>query len=417
LTAAQKRGFLGAMEKARQNNKLPLGGLRVLDLATFVAGPFSAAILAEFGADVIKIEQPGGGDPLRKFGTPSPSGDGYCWLSEQRNKRSVTLDLRKPAGAGIFKRLIEGADVLCENFRPGTLEKWGLGPEVLKAVNPRLVLLRISGYGQTGPYKDRPGFARIAHAFGGLTYLTGEPGGPPLTPGSTSLADYISGLYGALGIMLSLRARDDSGRGQEIDVALYESIFRVLDEMAPLYAANGFVRPRLGLGTANVCPHGHFECGDGEWVAIACTSDKMWVRMAEVLGRPEFGTDERYDTAANRVANRNDVDGMVSAFTLSMPRDKLMQACVAGDVPIAPVYSIADIFADPQYRARQTLVTVEDEKAGEITVPNVLPRLSETPGRITHLGPPLGDAIEEIYGGELGFTQAELAELKRDGVI
>ncbi len=405
------------MEKSQQNSKLPLAGLRVLDLATFVAGPFSAAILAEFGADVIKIEQPGGGDPLRKFGTPSPGGDGYCWLSEQRNKRSVTLDLRKPAGADIFKRLIEGADVLCENFRPGTLEKWRLGPAVLKAVNPRLVLLRISGYGQTGPYRDRPGFARIAHAFGGLSYLTGEPGGPPLTPGSTSLADYISGLYGALGIMLSLRARDDSGRGQEIDIALYESIFRVLDEMAPLYAATGFVRPRLGLGTANVCPHGHFECGDGEWVAIACTSDKMWRRMAEVLGRPELGTDERYETAANRVANRDDVDGLVSAFTLSMPRDKLMQACVAGDVPTAPVYSIADIFDDPQYRARETLVTVEDEKAGEITVPNVLPRLSETPGRITHLGPSLGDAIQEIYGGELGFSEAELAELKRDGVI
>ncbi|SVC15364.1 uncharacterized protein METZ01_LOCUS268218, partial [marine metagenome] len=290
------------MEKVQQNNKLPLEGLRVLDLATFLASPFSAAILSEFGAEVIKVEQPGSGDPLRKFGTPSKNGDGYCWLSEQRNKRSVTLDIRTEKGGEIFKRLIVGADVLCENFRPGTLEKWGLGPDVLKAINPRLVILRISGYGQTGPYKDRPGFARIAHAFGGLTYLTGEPDGPPLTPGSTSLADYISGLYGALGILLSLRAREDTGRGQEVDVALYESIFRVLDEMAPLYAANGFVRPRLGLGTANVCPHGHFECGDGKWVAIACTSDKMWLRMAEVLGRPKLGPDPRYKTAANRVA-------------------------------------------------------------------------------------------------------------------
>jgi crotonobetainyl-CoA:carnitine CoA-transferase CaiB-like acyl-CoA transferase len=405
------------MEKTQQNNKLPLDGLRVLDLATFVASPFSAAIMGEFGADVIKIEQPGGGDPLRKFGTPSPNGDGYCWLSEQRNKRSVTLDIRKSAGADIFKRLIEGADVLCENFRPGTLEKWGLGPDVLKAINPRLVLLRISGYGQTGPYKDRPGFARIAHAFGGLTYLTGDPDGPPLTPGSTSLADYISGLYGALGVLLSLRARDESGRGQEIDIALYESIFRVLDEMAPLYAATGFVRPRLGLGTANVCPHGHFQCGDGEWVAIACTSDKMWVRMAEVLSRPELGPDPRYKTAADRVANREDVDGLVSAFTLSMTREALMKACVAGDVPIAPVYSIADIFEDPQYKARETLITVKDEKAGEVVVPNVLPRLSETPGRITHLGPTLGESNQTLYGDELGMSEVELAELKRAGVI
>ncbi|MEE8172005.1 MAG: CaiB/BaiF CoA-transferase family protein [Alphaproteobacteria bacterium] len=405
------------MEKAQQNNKLPLEGLRVLDLATFVASPFSAAILAEFGAEVIKIEQPGSGDPLRKFGTPSKNGDGYCWLSEQRNKRSVTLDLRKQAGADIFKRLIAGADVVCENFRPGTLEKWGLGPDVLKRINPGLVLLRISGYGQTGPYKDRPGFARIAHAFGGLAYLTGEPGGPPLTPGSTSLADYISGLYGAIGVLLSLRVREQTGRGQEIDIALYESIFRMLDEMAPLYAATGFVRPRLGLGTANVCPHGHFECGDGEWVAIACTSDKMWRRMAEVLGRPELGRDERYETAAKRVANRDDVDGLVSAFAVSMARDKLMEICVAGDVPIAPVYSIADIFEDPQYKARETLVTVADEQAGEIVVPNVLPRLSQTPGRITHLGPALGEGNHAVYGDELGFSEAELAELKRDGVI
>ena len=405
------------MENAQQNNKLPLEGLRVLDLATFVASPFAAAILGEFGADVIKIEQPKGGDPLRKFGTPSPNGDGYCWLSEQRNKRSVTLDIRTEKGAKIFKRLVASADALCENFRPGTLEKWGLGPDVLKEINPRLVLLRISGYGQTGPCKDRPGFARIAHAFGGLTYLTGEPGGPPLTPGSTSLADYISGLYGALGVLLSLRAREETGRGQEIDVALYESIFRVLDEMAPLYAANGFIRPRLGLGTANVCPHGHFECGDGEWVAIACTSDKMWMRMAEVLGRPELGPDPRYKTAADRVANREDVDGLVSAFTLSLPREKLMAACVAGDVPIAPVYSIADIFADPQYKARETLVTVADESAGDITIPNVLPRLSETPGRITHLGPALGEANGDIYGGELGFSDEELAALMEEGVI
>ena len=405
------------MENAQQNNKLPLEGLRVLDLATFVASPFAAAILGEFGADVIKIEQPKGGDPLRKFGTPSPNGDGYCWLSEQRNKRSVTLDIRTEKGAKIFKRLVASADALCENFRPGTLEKWGLGPDVLKEINPRLVLLRISGYGQTGPCKDRPGFARIAHAFGGLTYLTGEPGGPPLTPGSTSLADYISGLYGALGVLLSLRACEKTGRGQEIDVALYESIFRVLDEMAPLYAANGFIRPRLGLGTANVCPHGHFECGDGEWVAIACTSDKMWMRMAEVLGRPELGPNPRYKTAADRVANRVDVDGLVSAFTLSLPREKLMAACVAGDVPIAPVYSIADIFADPQYKARETLVTVADESAGDITIPNVLPRLSETPGRITHLGPALGEANGDIYGGELGFSDEELAALMEEGVI
>ena len=301
--------------------KLPLSGVRVIDLATFIAGPFTAAVLSEFGAEVIKVEQPGLGDPLRKFGSPSQRGDGYAWLSEQRNKKSVTLDLRQPDGAALFKRLVAEADILCENFRPGTMEKWGLGPDALKAVNPGLVMVRISGYGQKGPYKDRPGFARIAHAFGGLTHLTGVPGGPPLTPGSTSLADYISGLYGAVGALMALRTREDVG-GQVIDIALYESIFRVLDEMAPLYAATGFVRPRLGLMTSNVCPHGHFECGDGGWVAIACTSDKMWRRMAAVLGREELGEDERYATSAQRVENRDDVEAMVTAFTLSLPREQ-----------------------------------------------------------------------------------------------
>ena len=288
------------------SGKLPLSGVRVIDLATFIAGPFTAAILGEFGAEVIKVEQPGLGDPLRKFGSPSKRGDGYAWLSEQRNKKSVTLDLRQPEGAALFKRLIATADILCENFRPGTLEKWGLGPDALKAVNPALVLVRISGYGQTGPYRDRPGFARIAHAFGGLTHLTGDPGGPPLTPGSTSLADYISGLYGAVGALMALRSREQVG-GQVIDIALYESIFRVLDEMAPLFAATGFVRPRLGLMTSNVCPHGHFECGDGGWVAIACTSDKMWRRMAAVLGRDALGEDARFATSAGgwRTATRS----------------------------------------------------------------------------------------------------------------
>lgn len=397
----------------------PLAGLRVIDLATFIAGPFTAAVLGEFGAEVIKVEQPGSGDPLRQFGSASRRGDGYAWLSEQRNKKSVTLDLRHPEGAALLKRLAAEADVLCENFRPGTLEKWGLGPEALAAVNPGLILVRISGYGQTGPYRDRPGFARIAHAFGGLTHLTGVPGGPPLTPGSTSLADYISGLYGAVGALLALRARErDGAGGQTIDVALYESIFRVLDEMAPLYAATGFVRPRLGAMTSNVCPHGHFECGDGGWVAIACTSDKMWRRMAALLGREALGEDERYATSAARVENREEVEAMVTAFTLSLPRDRAVEACNAGGVPTAPVYSVADIFRDPHYRARETIKEAMEPETGErVHVPNVLPALSATPGRLETLGPRLGAHNDEIYGGLLGLSENERAALREKGAI
>lgn len=397
----------------------PLAGIRVIDLATFIAGPFTAAVLGEFGAEVIKVEQPGSGDPLRQFGSASRRGDGYAWLSEQRNKKSVTLDLRHPEGAALLKRLAAEADVLCENFRPGTLEKWGLGPEALAAVNPDLILVRISGYGQTGPCRDRPGFARIAHAFGGLTHLTGVPGGPPLTPGSTSLADYISGLYGAVGALLALRARErDGSGGQTIDVALYESIFRVLDEMAPLYAATGFVRPRLGAMTSNVCPHGHFECGDGGWVAIACTSDKMWRRMAALLGREALGEDERYATSAARVENREEVEAMVTAFTLSLPRDRAVEACNAGGVPTAPVYSVADIFRDPHYRARETIKEAVEPETGErVHVPNVLPTLSATPGRLETLGPRLGAHNDEIYGGLLGLSENERAALREKGAI
>lgn len=412
-----KQSFLGFMKIKSQNTNLPLNGLRVLDLGTFIAAPFTASILAEFGAEVIKIEKPKNGDPLRKFGAASPNGDGYCWLSEQRNKRSITLDIRKEEGRDILKRLIKTADVLCENFRPGTLERWKLGPKILRSINPSLIILRISGYGQSGPYKDRPGFARIAHAFGGLAYLTGETDGPPLTPGSTSLADYISGLYGALGVMLSLKSREETGEGQEIDVALFESIFRVLDEMAPLYGAKGIVRPRLGLGTANVCPHGHFQCGDGEWVAIACTSDKMWARMTNVLGKSELAKDNRYKTAKNRVDNREEVDGMVGVFTISMPRKQVMEACIAGEVPIAPVYSIADIFADPHYKSRNTLIKIEDQTAGDIVVPNVFPKLSSTPGKINHLGPSLGESNQYIYGTELGLSQDEIEELVKAEII
>ncbi len=405
-------------EQDSADRRLPLEGVRVLDVGTFIAAPFAAAVMGEFGAEVIKIEQPGAGDPLRRFGTASKRGDGYCFLSEARNKVSVTLDLRKPEGAALFERLVARADVLCENFRPGTLERWGLGYDRLKGINPGLILLQISGYGQDGPYAERPGFARIAHAFGGLAYLTGMPDGPPLTPGSTSLADYISGLYGALGVMMALHVRSQTGRGQTIDVALYESIFRVLDEMAPLYAATGFVRPRLGLGTTNVCPHGHFECADRTWVALACTSDKMWARMAEVLERPAMANDPRYATAAARIAHRDEVDSAVGAFMLAHPREIVMARCLAGEVPIAPVFSVADIFDDPHYAARGTLNTVHEPETGEaVVVPDVLPRLSETPGRITGLGPVLGAHNRAIFGEELGLSDEEIEDLKAKSVI
>jgi crotonobetainyl-CoA:carnitine CoA-transferase CaiB-like acyl-CoA transferase len=301
--------------------------------------------------------------------------------------------------------------VLVENFQPGTLEGWGLGWEQLSAANPRLVMVRISAYGQTGPYSDRPGFARIAHGFAGLAHLAGEPDGPPVIPGSTSLADYMSGLYGVIGILLALRQREASGAGQEIDIALYEPVFRVLDELAPRFARQGWVRGPEGLGTVNACPHGHFECGDGQWVALACTSDKMFERLARVMGRPDLAAPDRFMTTRQRIASRAEVDGLVGAWIRSLPRDEVVGRCVEGEVPCGPINTIADIFADPHYRARGNLVALDEPGLGEVVVPGVVPKLSRTPGRIAALGPALGREFGGLDFFVHGAAFAPAAEL------
>ncbi len=400
------------------NPVMPMTGVRVLDIATFIAAPMAAAILGEFGADVIKIEQPGGGDPWRRYGTKSKRADStLAWLTEARNKRSLTLNLKAPEGAEIFKRLVKEADIVTENFRPGTLEKWGLGYDVLSEINPKIILMRVSGYGQTGPYRTRPGFARIAHAFGGLTHLAGMPGGPPVTPGSTSLGDYMTGMYGAIGCLLALRERDRSGKGQEIDLALYESVFRALDELAPAFAATGFVRDREGISTVNACPHGHFQCGDGRWVAIACTSDKMFERLARAMGKSELSSDKLYATTAKRLADREKVEGLVSSWTGSMDRDRVIEACVKDEVPIGAVNAINEIFDDPHFQARGNLETVNDPETGPVTVPAVIPRLSRTPGEIRNLGPALGNANQSVLEDLLGFSAKQITDLKAKGVV
>ncbi len=385
----------------------PLDGVRVLDLSTFIAGPYAAAILGEFGAEVIKVEQPAGGDPGRRFGTPTEIPElSLSFQNDNRNKVSVTLDLKAPEDRAKLIELARRSDALIENFRPGTLEKWELGPDVLHGANPALVICRITGYGQDGPYRDRPGFARIAHAIGGLTHLAGMADGPPVTPGSSSLADYFSGMYGALGVLLALRVAERTGEGQSIDVALYESIFRILDEAAPAYAKFGVVRGREGRMTRHVCPHGHFECGDGKWVAIACTSDRMWDRLARrVLHRPDLA--DSHPRTADRVADRDLIDGVVEVFTLAHPMGEVVRLCSEGDVPCGPVNSIADIFADPHFAARGTIERVEHPKLGEIAVPTTLPRLSRTPGRIDRLGPELGD-----WNDRLAALLAEESEVR-----
>jgi crotonobetainyl-CoA:carnitine CoA-transferase CaiB-like acyl-CoA transferase len=392
-----------------------LGNLRVLDIATFVAAPFCGTILADFGAEVIKVEQPSGGDALRKFGTITECGDSLVWLSEARNKKAVTLDLRQPQGAQMFRQLVAQSDVVLENFRPGTLEKWGLGFESLREINPRLIMLRISAYGQTGPKREEPGFARIAHAFSGLSWLAGEADGPPVVPGSTSMADYVSGMWGAIGVLTALRERDRSGRGQFIDLGLYESVFRLLDEIAPAYAKYGTVRERMGADTVNVVPHSHYRTGSGEWVALACTNDKMFERLATVMGQPELAV--KYPTSAVRVQNRELINKIVADWIGGQSLADVSATTSAGGVPCAQIYSIKEIFEDGQYRARGNMIRVEDPRVGELILPAAVPRLSETPATFRHAGRSLGADNEDIYIQLLGMTLEQLKTAQASGVI
>ncbi len=394
----------------------PMSGVRVLDLATFIAAPYAASILGEFGAEVIKIEKPGSGDPWRRFGTATELDNmSLAWLTEARNKKSITLNLQTKRGTEIFKKIVKKSDIICENFRPGTLERWGVGWDTIKEINEKIILMRISGYGQTGPYKDRPGFARIGHSVGGLTYLSGLPGEIPVTPGSTSLGDYMSGLYGAIGILMALRHRDISGKGQVIDIGLYESVFRVLDEIVPRYAKTGFIREPEGTGTVNACPHGHFPSGDGNYLAIACTTDKMFERLTKAMHRPDLF--EKFGKQSKRLRNRKLIIKEVTEWTSSRSRQEILEICVSNDVPAGAINTIADIFEDPHFKARQNITQFVHEKIGEISVPSAFPKLSVTPPEINSLGPELGNANDAIFMDELGLSADELKVLKADGVI
>jgi succinyl-CoA:(S)-malate CoA-transferase subunit B len=400
-------------------SSLPLAGIRVIDVATIIAAPFCATLLGEYGADVLKVEHPIGGDGLRRFGTPSQRGDTYTWLSEGRNKRSVTLDLRHPEGAAIFKRLIAETDVLCENFRPGTLEKWGLGWEELRAINPRLVMLRVTGYGQTGPYADRPGFARVAHAVGGIAYLAGMPKGTPVTPGSTTLGDYMTGLYGAIGVLMALRHRDLTGEGQYVDAALYESVFRCTDELAPAYGLLGQVRERAGSSHNDFAvPHGHFATKDGKWVAISCATDKLFARLAAAMGRPELASHSIYGEQRMRLDHKHEVNEIVRDWCGSLTREEVLERCYATDTPAGPLNTVADIFGDRQFHARRNLLAVDEAETNEtVIVPAPVPRMSETPGSVRSLGPSLGQHTDEVLHEVLGLSDDEIAALRKQRVI
>jgi len=393
-----------------------LAGLTVLDLATFVAAPFCSTLLAEFGADVIKVEQPGVGDDLRRLGTPAGPGVSYWWLAESRNKKSVTCNLRVPDGQALIKRLVAEADVLTENFRPGTLERWGLGDDALRTVNPGLVLVRISAFGQTGPYADRPGFGRIAAAMSGISYLSGHPDRPPVSPGTPTIPDYLAGVIGAFGAMVALEHRRRTGEGQVVDVGLYEPMLRMLDELVPVYGATGHVRERIGSGTEYVVPHNHYQARDGRWIAIACTNQRMFERLVEAMEAPELLA--RYPTMDDRVRDRETVDARVQAWVGRAAAEEVLRRLEAAQVPGSLVYSVRDLFEDPHIVARENIVTHPSPLGGLLHVVGVVPKLSRTPGAIDHLGSVRpGEHNEEIYGRRLGLSSEALDGLRARGVI
>ncbi len=403
---------------ASTSSALPLDGVRVIDVGNFLAGPYAASLMGEFGAEVIKVEHPIGGDPMRRFGTATARADATLkWLSESRNKKSVTCDLLQPEGVQLFLKLVAKSQVLIENFRPGTMESWGLSWEVLREVNPKLVMLRVTGYGQTGPYRMRSGFAHIAQSFGGLNYLAGFPGETPVLPGTVPLGDYIASLFGAIGTMIALRHAELTGRGQVIDVGIYEAVFRVLEEIAAAYGLHGTVREREGSGSFVACPHGHFRTKNDKWIAIACTTDKMFERLAVAMGRPELAQADMYGDQRKRLAAREQVNRIVTEWVGSLDRNEVLERCLADEVPAGKVNSIADIFADEHFQARGNLARVSTGDLGDVVVPGVIPRLSATPGRITHLGPTLGNATAEVLSGLLGVSAEELGALRQRHVI
>ena len=394
----------------------PLAGLRVIEMGTLIAGPYCARLLAEFGAEVIKIEAPDGGDPLRTW-RKLHEGTSLWWSVQARNKKSVTVNLRLEAGQEIVRRLARDADIIVENFRPGALEKWGLGYDRLSAENPGLIMVRRSGYGQTGPYRDQPGFGAIGEAMGGLRFVTGYPDRPPVRPGIIT-SDYLTGVFNALAIMIALYHRDvHRGGGQTVDLALYESVFRILEHTLPAYDRLGVVRGREGNRLRNSAPLDNWETADGQFICIVAAGDGLFPRLARAIGRPELLDDPRFATFKARVANADAINAIVGDWCRQHDAAEIEAIMVAADVPVSRALSIADIAADPHYAARADIVTVDDPTIGPVKQPAVYPRLSATPGEIRRGAPKLGEHNEEIYSGLLGLSAEEIGALRHEGVI
>jgi formyl-CoA transferase len=397
----------------------PLEGIRVLELGVLLAGPFAGRLLADFGAEVIKVEEPRGGDPMREWGQLRHDGRPLWWPVQSRNKKLVTLDLRRAEGRDLCLRLAARCDVLIENFRPGTLERWGLGPDDLWRENPGLVIARVSGYGQTGPYAERAGFAVAGEAMGGLRHINGFPGQAPPRTG-ISLGDSLAAMFAVQGVLMALYRRDAGGDrcGQVIDASIMESCFALLESTVPEYGKLGHVRQPSGTSLAGIAPSNVYRSRDGRWVVIGANAENLWQRLCRVIGRPELVEDERFRTHWARGQNAAALDDIIQAWVAERDGAEIDRVMNENGIVCGPVYTIADIFADPQYRARDMLVAMDDPELGEVITPGVVPKLSRTPGAARWAGSwRLGEHNREVYGELLGLDGAELEALAREGVI
>ncbi len=402
------------MTSPSQTTPGPLAGVRVLELGQLIAGPFCGKTLADFGAEVIKIEPPGKGDPLRKWRLLK-NGNSVWWEVQSRNKQSVTLDLTQPEGQDVLRLLVKEADVLIENFRPGKMEEWGLGYEDLKKINPRLVMARISGYGQDGPYRDRPGFGIIAESMGGLRYLSGEPGRVPVRVG-VSIGDTLAALHGVIGILMALYHRDAcNGEGQVIDIALYESVFNCMESLLPEYSAFGVVREAAGSALPGIVPSNAYPCTDG-WILIGGNGDGIFRRLMKAIGRDDYAAAPDMASNEGRVKRVADIDGAIAAWTKARDKAAALKVLAEHDVPSGAIYSVADIANDAQYRARDMILNINTRDGYKVDVPGIVPKLSATPGGIRSTAPRLGEDTAAVLE-KAGLKPETLADLRAKGVI
>jgi len=391
----------------------PLAKLKVIEMGQLIAGPFAAKTLADFGADVIKIEPPKVGDALRKWRLLK-DGTSVWWQVQSRNKKSLSLDLRQTEAQDIVRTLVSEADVLIENFRPGTLEGWGLDPKKLIELNPKLIVLRISGYGQTGPYRDKPGFGVVAEAMGGLRHLTAEPGRVPVRVG-ISIGDTLASLHGVIGILLALQERHVSDKGQIIDIALYEAVFNCMESLLPEYSAFGEVRQAAGSALPGIAPTNAYQCADGGYVLVAGNGDSIFKRLMTVIGRDDLGNDPQLENNDGRVKRVVELDQAIGEWTKTVSTTKALEVLDSVAVPAGRIYTVADIANDPHYKARENIQTIQMQDGSKLDVPGVIPKLSRTPGSIKTLAPDIGQNTDEILKS-IGLNEAQVASLKERGI-